>query len=633
MIKSLKKILLSVVVSAAMVVGLTSCEDKGKTEQIKSTEVVQKLTMSLTTLDPSTGIAISGNQSTKLGKINENSEFTMNIKMDDYMSTVEALSLTAEALPGLNVSIYSDTTASYVNLNGLKYASAPLIKPDDDSGKPLEAADPSDSSEQDIMAMLDDLFEFYKVSDASYYLTASNNGLLMVNTLIENALSSEELSLGFLKVTLSKLRVDLGFTKDEMINSIKLNVEGKVEANEKHANFSLKANVSLKTKVNVTAPSDVNNYQPINQIAASILAKPITAQLTLDFNSVMPSTSQDTTIDPQAVDNTEENNEFSGKITVDVTFEMETIGTSPDTMQLPKITLTISEDTLKIGDFVSSLAGQMTGTDILVTTKTVIYGYYYQAPIADDPSSGCDGLAFVFKDAEGNVLTYMPFDIFEQNGDTGNSSEANSPEVASKSPLNEGDSSSSEQEPDPNAQFYALLTGSLLSTLLFPTEAVCEDGKINLEVNLDSFLLTTLSNAFASLRDRMILMLGSNLVEQAVEKNSLAAGFAPETYDYASVSAFINQMLLSMGALGEDGRKQIAQLEAVQNLLDLFYSLPEMGVNAISLNFEYNEGVQLNLALLGTKGSIKLDLSLNLDLNQIVVLGMYAAGSFGIVLN
>ena len=39
--KSFRKILLSVVVSAAMVVGLTGCGEKEKAKQIKSDEVVE----------------------------------------------------------------------------------------------------------------------------------------------------------------------------------------------------------------------------------------------------------------------------------------------------------------------------------------------------------------------------------------------------------------------------------------------------------------------------------------------------------------------------------------------------------------------------------------------------------------
>lgn len=582
--KSFRKILLSVVVSAAMVVGLTGCGEKEKAKQIKSDEVVQKLTNSMAAINPSTGISISGNQSTKFGAIAEDSDFRVDMKTNQT-GDIEAVYVKTEMLPGFDMEAYSDYTASYVNLDGFKYASMPLLKPET---SPQSAVDPSSSEEvEPTQPDFESLFSFYKVNETSYYVVAENDGLTSINLMIAGYLNN--LQLNFLKVTLNNFRVDLKFTKQNVISSFKLDAAGKVEANQKAADIVLKADINLKDKVSIAAPADKTSYLPANKIMETVLAEPITTTITLDVKSVLPTA----TPAPQAAaGESETSNVFEGKTEIEIKVELESIPVSAtESMKSPKISITFTEDTLQLGTLISSMISL--GTPV----KSIVFGMY-----VDTTNPQNSGIALVIRDASDKVLLHMSLEEIVTFLET----------FAPSDDSTSDSSGESEEETPEEKAARIMLIANVITSVLFPTSATIEDGKIALSIETGTLLSQLLTGAFASLSNMMIDNLGGSLAVKIPDSTPL------ESYDYAAFKALTQQLA------------SIPMVANVDKLGDFFASLPLIGFTGASINFEYTDGVQFGVALTGTNGYIKLNVESDCPLNKLMALAMVSGSTVSI---
>ena len=585
--KSFRKILLSVVVSAAMVVGLTGCGEKEKAKQIKSDEVVQKLTNSMAAINPSTGISISGNQSTKFGAIAEDSDFRVDMKTNQT-GDIEAVYVKTEMLPGFDMEAYSDYTASYVNLDGFKYASMPLLKPET---SPQSAVDPSSSEEvEPTQPDFESLFSFYKVNETSYYVVAENDGLTSINLMIAGYLNN--LQLNFLKVTLNNFRVDLKFTKQNVISSFKLDAAGKVEANQKAADIVLKADINLKDKVSIAAPADKTSYLPANKIMETVLAEPITTTITLDVKSVLPTA----TPAPQAAaGESETSNVFEGKTEIEIKVELESIPVSAtESMKSPKISITFTEDTLQLGTLISSMISL--GTPV----KSIVFGMY-----VDTTNPQNSGIALVIRDASDKVLLHMSLEEIVTFLETFAPSDGSTSDSS-------GESEEETPETPEEKAARIMLIANVITSVLFPTSATIEDGKIALSIETGTLLSQLLTGAFASLSNMMIDNLGGSLAVKIPDSTPL------ESYDYAAFKALTQQLA------------SIPMVANVDKLGDFFASLPLIGFTGASINFEYTDGVQFGVALTGTNGYIKLNVESDCPLNKLMALAMVSGSTVSI---
>ncbi len=276
MFNKTKKIICSFFMALAMVVGLASCdkkEEKPVAKKVSGDEVLGLVMTDVMQWDLSQGIAIEGKQSTKFGGVDSTSSISLKLSVSQMGElNVEAHE---ELLPGFKMDMYVISNVLYLNLDGVKITQNLVSEETPMIAQALNA------QEEDPFEAIMQMFDFYKLSETKYYITAKTEFLTMMNQMIESTLVQN--SFDFLKFTIGELRLDLEFSKDLHLKGIGLKAKSALKIEDQEAKFEVDASVSINTNNALPAlPADSATYLPMETVIGNLVASPIHASLNLN---------------------------------------------------------------------------------------------------------------------------------------------------------------------------------------------------------------------------------------------------------------------------------------------------------------------------------------------------------------
>ena len=261
------------------------------------------------------------------------------------------------------------------------------------------------------------------------------------------------------------------------------------------------------------------------------------------------------------------------KTEIEIKVELESIPVSAtESMKSPKISITFTEDTLQLGTLISSMINL--GTPV----KSIVFGMY-----VDTTNPQNSGIALVIRDASDKVLLHMSLEEIVTFLETFAPSDGSTSDSS-------GESEEETPETPEEKAARIMLIANVITSVLFPTSATIEDGKIALSIET----------------------LGGSLAVKIPDSTPL------ESYDYAAFKALTQQLA------------SIPMVANVDKLGDFFASLPLIGFTGASINFEYTDGVQFGVALTGTNGYIKLNVESDCPLNKLMALAMVSGSTVSI---
>ena len=276
MFNKTKKIICSFFMALAMVVGLASCdkkEEKPVAKKVSGDEVLGLVMTDVMQWDLSQGIAIEGKQSTKFGGVDSTSSISLKLSVSQMGElNVEAHE---ELLPGFKMDMYVISNVLYLNLDGVKITQNLVSEETPMIAQALNA------QEEDPFEAIMQMFDFYKLSETKYYITAKTEFLTMMNQMIESTLVQN--SFDFLKFTIGELRLDLEFSKDLHLKGIGLKAKSALKIEDQEAKFEVDASVSINTNNALPVlPADSATYLPMETVIGNLIASPIHASLNLN---------------------------------------------------------------------------------------------------------------------------------------------------------------------------------------------------------------------------------------------------------------------------------------------------------------------------------------------------------------
>ncbi len=274
--KIFKNLFCSFILVFSMMATLTSCKDEP--EAVKADEVMEIITNDISTMDLTKGLEILGTSSINAGNFKSSSEFNakFGIEVDEQSAEISILPLIevhSEMLPGVPVDMYivgAEADYVYVNFDGFKFNATDLSFGGSDSDlTPANQQDPE-------MPTIDDFITFYKESDTKYYATLNKDLLDTLNQAFASIIPGVELKI-------SKVQIDFEFSKKKEIKSVGFALKGSIKIDNKTAAYGVSANISLNRKTTPPSlPADIENYKNIQDIAAEVLATPITGSVELN---------------------------------------------------------------------------------------------------------------------------------------------------------------------------------------------------------------------------------------------------------------------------------------------------------------------------------------------------------------
>ena len=255
-----------------MVYGLGSCDKSEEKEtKVDGNQVLGLVMTDVMTWDMTKGIEINGNVNTKLGTYTKSGGFNLKVAMN-ALTSEPIYEMHVNDAFGVDFDAYIDSTASYIALGDLKVL-VPVTTSDDTLTS--YASDPSSDPFAELVAQ----FDFYKLSDTSYYMTAKKEFLTTVNLYLPTLM---EQILPFLNVTLNELRIDFQLTKDQHLSKVALKVGTTLGIDDKEINAEFSGNLSVNKEDAMPAvPTDAASYLSVEQIIGQLFQEPITGSVEL----------------------------------------------------------------------------------------------------------------------------------------------------------------------------------------------------------------------------------------------------------------------------------------------------------------------------------------------------------------
>lgn len=271
------KKLLCGVVAMTMVLGLASCDKAQEETKVSGDEVLGLVMTDVMSWDMTKGIEIDGNVNTKLGNYTKAGDFNFKFALSATTGAMIA-QIHVDDVYGSTFDAYIDQTVSYIRIDDFKVMIPTMTQAQVvEDNTTLFASDPSTS---DPMSDLVEQFDFYKVSDTKYYMTAKAEFIELLNLQIATALTN---AIPFLGLNFKELRIDFSLTNDQKLNGIGLKTAVALSIDNETLNCEFDGNVSVnKENAMPTIPSDASSYMALEQFMQQIVQTPLTGSVELD---------------------------------------------------------------------------------------------------------------------------------------------------------------------------------------------------------------------------------------------------------------------------------------------------------------------------------------------------------------
>lgn len=271
------KKLLCGVVAMTMVLGLASCDKTQKETKVSGDEVLGLVMTDMMSWDMTKGIEIDGSVNTKLGNYTKAGDFNFKFALNPTTGSLSAVQIHLDNALGSSFDAYIDQTASYICIDDFKLMVPATTQSDDGiTIVPLE----TNSSTSDPMSDLVEQFDFYKVSDTKYYMTAKTEFIELLNLQIATVLAN---SLPFLGLNFKELRIDFNLTKDQKLNGVGLKTVVALSIDNETLNCEFNGNISInKENAMPTIPTDASSYMTVEQFMQQLVQTPLTGSVELD---------------------------------------------------------------------------------------------------------------------------------------------------------------------------------------------------------------------------------------------------------------------------------------------------------------------------------------------------------------
>lgn len=271
------KKLLCGVVAMTMVLGLASCDKTQKETKVSGDEVLGLVMTDVMSWDMTKGIEIDGSVNTKLGTYTKTSDFNFKFALNPTTGSLSAVQIHVDDIYKSSFDVYADQTGSYIRFDDFKLM-IPATIPSDDGITIVPSK--ANSSTSDPMSNLVEQFDFYKVSDTKYYMTAKVEFIELLNLQIATSLTN---SLPFLGLNFKELRIDFSLTKDQKLNGIGLKTVVALSIDNETLDYEFNGDISLnKENAMPTIPSDASSYMTVEQFMQQIVQTPLTGSVKLD---------------------------------------------------------------------------------------------------------------------------------------------------------------------------------------------------------------------------------------------------------------------------------------------------------------------------------------------------------------
>lgn len=271
------KKLLCGVVAMTMVLGLASCDKTPEETKVSGDEVLGLVMTDVMSWDMTKGIEIDGSVNTKLGNYTKAGDFNFKFALSATTGAMIA-QIHVDDVYGSTFDAYIDQTVSYIRIDDFKVMIPTMTQAQVvEDNTTLFASDPSTS---DPMSDLVEQFDFYKVSDTKYYMTAKAEFIELLNLQIATALTN---AIPFLGLNFKELRIDFSLTNDQKLNGIGLKTAVALSIDNETLNCEFDGNVSVnKENAMPTIPSDASSYMALEQFMQQIVQTPLTGSVELD---------------------------------------------------------------------------------------------------------------------------------------------------------------------------------------------------------------------------------------------------------------------------------------------------------------------------------------------------------------